>query len=117
MSCTLDSKTLNVQSWSSDDDYLGSQATQWIAGAVKRKVTVLGKTTVHKITCMENGVTWADSNVNYFRGKINGASLTLNSDLAVRAVASVSVTVLSVSMTAENDEYLQRYYTLTLQEV
>jgi hypothetical protein len=117
MACTLDSKTLNVKSWATDDDYLGSQATQWISGAVKRKVNVLAKVTVHKITCMENGVTWANSNAKYFSEKITGASLTLYSDLAVRAVASVSVTVLSVSMTAENDEYLQRYYTITVQEV
>ncbi len=122
MSCTLDKQTLNVTDWSWDDSYLGSQVTQWKNGAVTRSVNVLGATHLHKITCIEKNVAWASSLAQYFRGKINGATLKLNSTLNIYSTGGdVNVYVLAVSGVVSSRDpgegnALIRRFTLTIQE-
>lgn len=125
MSCsvshaTLGTYTLRVKNWKTNESYLGSQNTEWDddSNDVKRNINVVGKVVSYTLLCNESGVAWGSlSAAKFLSDNLNDTILTLNSTLPVRSVASKNVKVLNVDDNANNEDVVQRYYTVTLQEV
>ena len=119
MTVTLDGKTLTVLEWSDNFIGISTKWMSWSSGGAKPKVAAYGYDNTITLHCVENGVTWANSVVPYFRDKMaSGAIIVLVSDETVRVFSSANVCVIGVS-----EDILDigtnniRHYALVLQEL
>ena len=126
MSCTLDGQVLQVIGWGWDGEYLGTQTTECDSNSstVKREIDVVGVVKVHKISCIENGVSWVSSNAKYFLDKVSlGQVLVLNCVLDVyNTGGDVNVKVIGCSGNGSAGGKGEanagiRYFTIMVQEV
>ena len=118
MGTTLDGQTLTVQKWSEDTIVQASQWDAWNSSTYKRKVKIYGIVRTYEITFLEYNVTWTNSLANRFEtDAVNGNTVTLSSDSALRPVSSVAVYIMDVKFDMENlAGQNMRKVTVTVQE-
>jgi len=121
MGVTLDGKILNLLSGDESYDAVATQWHAWENETYKRKVNVRGKLQGWVFDCYEKGVTWANSQIKHFRGKLAaGTTVTLVITEAGDTVFNGSVHILGVSRRydpARAESLKYREFTLLLQEV